>query len=204
MPSVKEVAQVPQAITPAVELTRGFPAEDDISIGDTDRALAARFQAVGMLGPVVDYIVEHDRQREFPDLGILGTVFRIGKPGPGHVLNLAPMGANDDVLLGCTPIPVGPSRIGGPLKEGEVVDLCSTGVAATVGTSSVAYAVLNRHEVSAAGFGFMKYTGRVATFSNVPDNEQLQAFVASVVPDTPEFPMARVDMSALPVGELRI
>jgi hypothetical protein len=198
MSLAQEIARAPRAVTPEIEFTREFPA-GDVSIAETDIALATRFQAVGNLAYVVDYIAEHDRKKEHPDLGILGTIFRVGKPGQGHILNIAPMGANDDVLLGCTPIPVGLSRIQGPLRQGEVVDLFSTGVAAAIGTSSVAYAVLNSHEVSAAGFGSMKYAGRVAVYGSVPDNEQLQAFVASVVPGTPEFPMARVDRAVSPI-----
>ena len=188
-------------VSPGLEFTKGFPIGP--TIDDTDRALYVRFQAAGNLAQTIDFIAEHEQGKDEPSLGVLDTTFIVGSPKIPFALrnsiNLSPIAANKDILLGCFGLA---SLVAGHQhpKIKDTVDLFGTLV--TIASSNVGYAGLERQTVKAAtGIGFMKYTGKVAVFESTPDFNELWEFATAAAPNLSnpnELSPVRVDATVIP------
>ncbi|MBI2589243.1 hypothetical protein HYW35_03540 [Candidatus Saccharibacteria bacterium] len=182
--------------SPPLEFHAGFPV---IHIAEAERALFERFQAVGHLASVANFMAQYDGSREYPKLGVLNTDFSVGR----HRVDLTPMGANKDVLLGyfnLAELHYQPER---PVGE-AIRDLFGLSDLGERGLGETGYAVLERRSHRASGFGVSRYLGKVAAFRYTPEDSDLMEFADAVVSGTPEFPIARFDRSHSPGHSKRV
>ena len=181
-----ERPEVLRVQSPPLEFHSGFPV---VHIPEAEKVLSERFQAVGHLASVANFMAQHDKSSEYPGLGVLNAGFNVGS----HRLDLTPMGGNADVLLGYFNLAELHYGSAGHRRDEAIRYLFGAVDLGERGLDETGYAVLERRTHRASGFGVRRYLGKVAAFRYTPEDSDLMEVGDAVVPGTPEFPIARFD-----------